>query len=167
MPPILSDLYGHQAWADAEHWRVLALIDAALDDPAIRKRLHHIHLVQHSFLSIVTGSQLRRRKLEEFETMDDLKAYAREYHVSVRAYLSSVSDLQLVAQVNIPWFRQPRLELTVEQALYQAALHSHYHRGQNAIRMRELGGDPPLTDLIAWYWKGKPEACWNPKESRE
>lgn len=97
--------------------------------------------------------------------MNDLKAYAREYHVSIFGYLSSVTDEQLVAQVNIPWFRQPRLELTVEQALYQAAMHSQYHRGQNATRMRELGGEPPLTDLIAWYWKGKPEPLWSPAGS--
>ncbi|MGH9369351.1 MAG: MFS transporter [Thermoanaerobaculia bacterium] len=29
-----------------------------------------------------------------------------------------------------------------------------------ATRLRELGGEPPLTDLITWYWKGKPAAPW-------
>ena len=37
-------------------------------------------------------------------------------------------------------------------------MHSHYHRGQNATRLRELGGEPPMTDLIVWYWKGRPVA---------
>jgi uncharacterized damage-inducible protein DinB len=39
-------------------------------------------------------------------------------------------------------------------------MHSHYHRGQNATRLRELGGTPPNTDLIVWYWKGQPESEW-------
>jgi uncharacterized damage-inducible protein DinB len=39
-------------------------------------------------------------------------------------------------------------------------MHSHYHRGQNATRLRELGGEPPMTDLIVWYWKGRPRPDW-------
>jgi uncharacterized damage-inducible protein DinB len=38
------------------------------------------------------------------------------------------------------------------------ALHSQHHRGQNATRLRELGAVPPATDLIVWYWKGRPAA---------
>ena len=165
MNSMLVDLYQHQAWADAEHWRALEAITGALDDIAIRKRLHHIHLVQHSFLAIVTGNRPRFLKLEEFAAMADLKAYARGYHESVWQYLSGITDTRLLERATIPWFRHPSLELTVEQALYQAALHSHYHRAQNATRMRELGGEPPLTDLIAWYWKGRPEPSWNPTDS--
>ncbi len=33
-------------------------------------------------------------------------------------------------------------------------------RGQNATRLRELGGEPPLTDYIAWLWKGRPAPDW-------
>jgi uncharacterized damage-inducible protein DinB len=39
-------------------------------------------------------------------------------------------------------------------------IHSHHHRGQNAAALRELGGEPPPTDLIVWYWKEKPGAPW-------
>ena len=39
----------------------------------------------------------------------------------------------------------------------QAAMHGHYHRGQNATGLRELGGSPPLTDLTIWYSKGSPK----------
>ena len=46
------------------------------------------------------------------------------------------------------------------EALTQAAMHSHYHRAQNATRLRELRGAPPLTDLIVWWWKGRPEPVW-------
>jgi uncharacterized damage-inducible protein DinB len=39
-------------------------------------------------------------------------------------------------------------------------MHSHYHRGQNATRLRELGGTPPTTDYIVWLWKGRPQPAW-------
>jgi len=44
------------------------------------------------------------------------------------------------------------------EALTQMAMHSQWHRGQNATRLRELGAQPPTVDLIAWYWKGRPSA---------
>jgi hypothetical protein len=31
-----------------------------------------------------------------------------------------------------------------------------YHRGQVATRLRERGGEPPLTDFIAWIWMHRP-----------
>jgi hypothetical protein len=27
-------------------------------------------------------------------------------------------------------------------------------------RLRELGGEPPLTDLIVCHWKGRPDPVW-------
>src|SRR5262245_11071784 len=41
MNPLLTDLYGHQAWADAQHWRAIGAHRPARDDRAIRRRLHH------------------------------------------------------------------------------------------------------------------------------
>ena len=54
----------------------------------------------------------------------------------------------------------PPLEITVEEALVQAVMHSQHHRGQNATRLRELGGEPPTTDFIVWLWQGRPEPAW-------
>jgi Ni/Fe-hydrogenase subunit HybB-like protein len=62
--------------------------------------------------------------------------------------------------IEIPWFR-PSAKISIRQALTQAAMHSHYHRGQNATRLRELGGVPPMTDFIAWLHKGQPPAQWD------
>jgi hypothetical protein len=61
--------------------------------------------------------------------------------------------------VSVPFFKDPRLNVTVEQALPQAALHSHYHRARFAPRIRAKGIDPPATDFIVWLWKGHPPAA--------
>lgn len=161
MNSYLDELYGHQEWADAEHWRAFEAYPAALADKAIRERLFHIHLVQHGFLW-VTGPRTAEfdfKKLEDFGSMPDLKNYGRQANAELQKSLKSASPDRFEETIEIPWFK-PALKISVRQAFTQAAMHSHYHRGQNATRLRELGGEPPMTDFIVWLGKEKPAAQW-------
>jgi uncharacterized damage-inducible protein DinB len=163
MNPILRDMYDHQFWADAELWNAFAAHGAARDDKAIRDRLHHIHLVQRAFFWNVGGrsTPFAFSKADDFATFDDLRAFAIATHDAMRAGLATMTDARLAETVSIPWFQDPPLTLTVTEALTQCAMHSHHHRGQNAVRLRDLGGEPPTTDLIVWYWKGRPQPNWS------
>lgn len=158
----LDDLYHHQAWADGEHWRAIAAHEPARSDKAIHDRLHHIHFVQHAFLWIAKrgGAGFRFTKPEDFPALDDLIRYARGYYDEIFPLIARLTDADLAATIDVPWFKDPPLAITLEEALTQAAMHSHYHRGQNATRLRELGGEPPMTDYIVWLWKGRPAAEW-------
>jgi uncharacterized damage-inducible protein DinB len=158
----LDDLYGHQAWADAEHWRAIGAHPAARVDAAIHKRLHHLHFVQHAFLWTVgdRATPFRMTKHEDFSSFDSLRAYAKEFHEQAPAALARLAPVRLAEKVNIVWFRDPPLSITIAEALTQAAMHSHYHRGQNATRLRDLGGEPPTTDYIVWLWKARPKPAW-------
>jgi uncharacterized damage-inducible protein DinB len=161
MNSLLRDLFQHQVWADAEHWRAIGAHPPARADQAIRARLHHIAIVQRAFLWGVGDrpEEFAFTKPEDF-TFDGLKQYVREHHDRIAAYMATVADERLAEPIEIPWFKDPPLTLRVEEALTQCAMHSHYHRGQNATRMRELGGEPPMSDLIFWYWKGRPRPDW-------
>ena len=158
----LNDLYPHQAWADAEHWRAIGAVPAARDDQAIRQRLYHLHFVQHAFLWTVgdRAQPFRMMKPEDFPTFESLQAYAREFHEQAPSVVRSLNPTRLAEKVAIVWFDDPPLSITIAEALTQAAMHSHYHRGQNATRLRELGGTPPTTDYIFWLWKGRPKPAW-------
>ena len=162
MNPILRDFYGHQAWADAEHWNAIGAHRPARNDLAIRNRLHHIALVQRGFRWAVGDRQITFAwtKPEDFASFDALKAYAIEYHDEITQFMDTISDARLEEAIAIPWFKDPPLSITVTEALTQCAMHSHYHRGQNATRLRELGGEPPMTDVIVWYWKRRPVPVW-------
>jgi len=160
MSSYLAELYAHQEWADAEHWRAFEGYPSALADKALLERLHHIHLVQHAFLWI-TGPrtlQFQPKKIEAFPDPHELKAYARQGLAGLEERLAEAGEA-LEEMIEIPWF-QPTLRISRRHALMQAAMHSHYHRGQNATRFRELGGIPPTTDFILWLQKGQPEASW-------
>ena len=157
----LDELYAHQAWADAEHWRAFEAHPAALGDKAIRERLLHIHQVQHAFLW-VTGprtSGFAFKKLEDFPSMADLKKYAQLGLEEMNELLKKTGQDRLEEVVEVPWFRPP-VRISLRQAMTQAAMHSHYHRGQNATRLRELDGVPPMTDFIVWLRDGKPAPRW-------
>jgi uncharacterized damage-inducible protein DinB len=162
MNPMLRDLYGHQVWADAEHFLAIGAHPAARNDKAIRVRLHHVAIVQRAFLWAVGDRQdaFEFTKPEDFASLEALTRYAREHHDRLAPFIATVSDARLAESIAIPWFKDPPLSLTVAEALTQGAMHSHYHRGQNASRLWEVGGEPPMTDYIVWLWKGRPEAGW-------
>lgn len=161
MNSYLDELYAHQQWADAEHWRAFEAHPAALKDKALFERLYHIHLVQHGFLWI-TGprtSEFEYKKIEEFADAAALKKYAQQGLADLDERLGNVTPEAMEEMIEIVWFK-PALKISRRHALMQAAMHSHYHRGQNATRLRELGGVPPTTDFIVWLRDGKPAANW-------
>jgi uncharacterized damage-inducible protein DinB len=158
----LDELYAHQEWADAEHWCGFESHPAALADKAIRDRLLHIHLVQHGFLWVTSPqrSEFAFKKLEDFPDMAHLKKYAQQGLKEMRELLEKTDQGRMQELIEVPWFK-PALKISVRHALTQAAMHSHYHRGQNATRLRELGGEPPMTDFIVWLREGQPAARWS------
>ncbi len=158
---ILRDIWSHHAWADAEHWRAFEAFPIVFQDSALFSRLHHLHLTQHAWVWALGD----RREAFVFTTPGDftaeaLKAFARDKHQAL-ALISTAGESELERRVGIPWLKDPPLQLSVCEGLMQVAMHSHYHRAQNATRFRELGGDPPGTDLITWIWNGRPAARWS------
>lgn len=162
MNPLLQDLYSHQFWADAEHWSAIGSHAPARDDEILHRRLHHLHFVQRVFMWAVgdRSTELVRSKPEDFPTFESLRAFARESHAIIDRFLSQVTDEQLTRNVTFPWW-DPPLTIRADEALTQCVMHGQWHRGQNAARLRELGGEPPTVDLIIWYWKGRPAPKWN------
>ena len=123
MNPLLRDLCRHQAWADAEHWRVIEQHPPAAADPAIRSRLHHIHQVQRAFVWAVGSGETmpKMTKVEDFGSLDELKAYARDSHGQFTGVLETVTATRLDERIAIPWFQNP-------------ALYDHGNRGADAMR---------------------------------
>jgi uncharacterized damage-inducible protein DinB len=161
MSSYLDELYAHQEWADAEHWLAIEAHPPALADKAIRERLLHIHLVQHAFLWVTAPqrAEFAFKKIEDFPSMAELKQYARQGLVEMRARVQETDQARMEEMIEVPWFKPPA-KISIRQALTQAAMHSHYHRGQNATRLRELGGVPPMTDFIVWLKDGQLAARW-------
>lgn len=162
----LRDLFRHMEWADATVWRAVLASPPATADGVVKARLHHIHMVQRAFLNVWrnvphspnTGADLN---------MEELVRWGREYHGRVPEYLAGLQEADLDRPLVMPWAsyfaerlgREPGVP-SLGETMLQVTAHSTYHRGQVNARLREVGGEPPLTDFIAWIWFGKPLPEW-------
>jgi uncharacterized damage-inducible protein DinB len=163
---LLRDLFRHMEWADAVVWRAVLASASAAADPAMKSKLHHLHMVQRAFLNVWREMPHTRNDGSEL-SVEELARWARDYYGPAWEYLDTVSEWQLDKPVSLPWARMLTSDLGREpsvpslgETMMQIAAHSTYHRGQINARLRELGDVPPLTDFIAWIWLGKPAAEW-------
>jgi len=164
-----KSLLGHCEWADAEIWSsVLALPEA---DTEIADKLYHLHVVQWAYLQIWRGASVKPPERTAFQTADALRNWAREHYRELTSYLGTLGGGIVTETVRFPWadglvrrFGKAGPASWSESVL-QIAMHSGYHRGQVAHRLRQLGAEPPLTDFIAWVWQGKPVADWGDDEA--
>ncbi|MBS1785570.1 MAG: DinB family protein [Acidobacteria bacterium] len=160
MLDLIRDLYAHQEWADAEHWKAILASDAARADADLKARLVHLHGAQQVWLGRWQGLGLGFPKAEDHASLEDTFHFARACHAALRAYLSLREEADLseaITYTNLAGetFTQPLYELMVH-----LAFHSQYHRGQNATRLRALGTHAPGTDLVNWQREGHPKADW-------
>jgi uncharacterized damage-inducible protein DinB len=157
-------LLGHAEWADALVWKsVLALPH---EDAELHAKLHHLHAVQWAYLHIWREEAIRPREPGSFATLRTLGGWAREYYRELPACLGGLDEDDVSRDVRFPWadklvqrFGHARPATWAESVL-QVALHSSYHRGQVALRLRAIGAEPPLTDFVAWIWMASPAADW-------
>ncbi len=166
IPEALHQLFRHMEWADATVWEsVLAKPDAKSDD-RLRALLYHIHLVQWAYLQIWREEPLDLPEEAGFSDLTAIHEWCRKYHRQAPLYLDAVDADDLLRQVEFPWADQlverwgKAQPATVSETILQITSHTTYHRGQVNTRLRELDGEPPLVDFIAWIWMGKPTAEW-------
>ena len=164
MKSLIQDLFGHQEWADAEMWKAVEACAGALDKEDISKRFRHFHSTQYAYLKLVQGEKLDFKDIisryGDSVPMQTVKQNAIAIHAELAKFLAALPESKLEDKLLIPWFKDPTFIVTGAQALIQVAMHSQYHRGQNATKLREAGGTPPTLDFVLWIWKGRPKAEW-------
>ena len=162
-PADLKDVYRHMEWADSEVWRAVLAAPTARDDETLRRLLLHLHVVQRAFLNLWEGRAVSFPDLSSFPDITDIQAWAQPYYAAAHAFIDAATDETLARPLPLPWAEGLAKELgfppttpTVRETMVQVAMHSTYHRGQINLRLREVGGEPPLVDYIAWIWFGRP-----------
>jgi uncharacterized damage-inducible protein DinB len=134
----------------------------------LRELLLHLHGVQRAFLAVWTG-----RSLDVHHTgpadLTEAQSAVRAYYHDLYAAIASFDAITLQRPVVMPGLEPYEQRVgrrfdapTLGETMLQVVSHSTYHRGQVNVRLRELGGEPPLVDYIAWIWFGRPAADWTP-----
>lgn len=163
----LRELYRHMEWADADVWLAALAHPPATRDTRLRNLLLHLHFVQRAFLQVWTGQPVAMPKPDEFPDIAAVQRWSHPVYASGHQFLTSLDSGTLGRPVIMPWAAQLAARFgrepdapTLAETILQVTSHSTYHRGQVNARLRELGGEPPLVDYIAWIWFGRPEPRW-------
>ncbi len=160
MLDVIHDLYQHQEWADAQHWRAIRAFPPALVDEALRQRLFHIHAVQQVWMGRWQGLDMGFPKVEDYPRTEDLFHFARACHAALSAFLSLRSEGDLSEPVTYRNIQGEPFTQPLGDLLLHLPYHSQYHRGQTAQAMVALGFHMPATDLVVWQRAGRPKAIW-------
>ena len=161
----LNELVRHMEWADAAVWRAALAHPPAAHDARLRDLLLHLHAVQRAFLHVWMARPVALPEADAFADIGEVHAWSLPYYAELTEYLATLDDASLARPIEMPWiagfeertgrrFDKP----TLAETIFQVTSHSTYHRGQVNMRLREIGGEPPLVDFIAWIWFGKPAA---------
>ena len=164
---LLTDLMKHMEWADWVVWRDVMESKKAEEDEKLRELLLHYHITQTAFLQIWSEEPLIIPDEKNFKTLEIIRESVKVYYIKLKDYYKDIGNYDLDGYLNIPWKKDAGERLgiiakdaTLAEGIIQVALHSSHHRGQVNKRIRELGGEPALTDFLAWVWMGKPETKW-------
>ncbi len=161
MLDLIRDLYAHQEWADACHWRAVLASDAAREDADLKARLVHLHGAQQVWLGRWQGVSLPYPKAEDHASIEDTFHFAQACHAALRAYLGLRKEPDLAEAVTYTNNAGETHTQPLGELMLHVALHSHYHRGQIMTRLKQLGGHATDVDYIFWIWKERPSAQWN------
>jgi uncharacterized damage-inducible protein DinB len=161
------ELLTHMEWADAQTWKAVNATPGAQSDDRLKYLLHHVHLVHAVYLQAWRGDPFQVTELSAYPDLDSVHTWARPFYPSVMAFATTVDETSLGRPIEFPWAgliaeRYGKIEpATLSESAWQVLSHTSYHRGQVAIRVRELGGEPPLVDFLVWVWSGKPNPQWD------
>jgi uncharacterized damage-inducible protein DinB len=162
----LQETLDHLEWADAEILGAVLALPGASHDKRLRSLLIHIHEVQWAYLQLWRGEPVVIPERETFTDLVSVSRWAQDYHTQRRRFVSEILSADLDGHIAFPWADRLSARFgrvcptTLRQSMVQIGLHSAYHRGQVATRLRELGAEPPLVDFVAWVWRGQPAAAW-------
>ena len=162
---MVRQMFEHMEWADANVWSVVLRTRGAGEDSKLPKILQHLHATQRAFLDVWTGKPVRLADLMEPRTLSSMCDWARQYHEECRAFVAGLDSAAMEGEMKLPWAERmglprPPARTSLNETMIQVPAHSTYHRGQVNLRLRDIGGEPPLVDFIAWVWMGKPAPEW-------
>jgi uncharacterized damage-inducible protein DinB len=113
--------------------------------------LAHILRSQRRWLARFTGQALPEPA--DFPDVETLAAGWSETASQLEFFLASLTEEQLAAQITWEDTEAGAVTRPLWQPVSHMVNHSTYHRGQVVSLLRQLGHQPPKTDLIHFFLK--------------
>jgi uncharacterized damage-inducible protein DinB len=153
------DLLAYTVWADRAQLGALEQVDAVdlsrdtgSSHGSLAGTLAHMLGAQRLWLSRFLGNPLPTLPgVAEYPDLAAVRAGFEEHWPELEFFLASLSDEALAVEVRWVDERGAALAQPLWQPLLHAATHDGYHRGQITTMLRQLGYQPPSTDLVAYF----------------
>ena len=158
LPHVARSLLAYTMWADREHLEALGRIPpehltlvTGTSFGSLLGTMAHIMASEQVWLGRFLGAPPQFPSEADFTDLDLVRAGFDDLWPQLEFFLAPLTQEQLLAE--IAWvsrggnsYRRP-----VWEALVHMSHHSGYHRGQLTTMLRQLGHQPPVTDLIGFF----------------
>lgn len=125
--------------------------DAGVSFGSLLGTLSHILGSQRRWLARFTGQQFAGAPA--FPDFESLAAGWSETAAELEFFLASLTEEQLTAEITWVDTEGPVYTRPLWQPVCHMVNHSTYHRGQVVSLLRQLGYEPPHTDMIRFFLK--------------
>ena len=150
----IRDLFSYTEWANDA---VIAAIRALPEEQyaTVRDTLAHIIFAEWVWLRRWKGESPTAPPAwaGQAPAQDALVKHLREVEAERGALLDSLSDDDLARDVPYRNLAGDPFTNRLGHLMQHVVNHSTYHRGQVVMKIRQLGVQPPSTDLIVWFRK--------------
>lgn len=158
LAPDLLDLVAYSEWATARLVEALRkLPDAARhrrDDSAfgsLHGTVTHLVAAEWIWLERWQGRSPGSPPAWVGEaSFEELLRHLETIERARRAHLDALKPAELATPIRYRTFAGVDAANPIGELIRHVVNHSTYHRGQIAMRIRQLGDQPPSTDYIAW-----------------
>lgn len=166
-PEEIRSLYEYNAWANR---RILDACAALSDEqfsrtivssfPSVRETLQHIFGAEYLWLERWLGRSHSSIPPAETANLSALRSRWDKIDADLLTFVRGLGAADLERVVHYHNTKGQEFSNPMVQMLQHLVNHSTYHRGQVTTILRELGGKPIATDLIAFYREcaGQPPA---------
>ena len=113
-------------------------------------RMAHLVAARHMWLHRLGVSSDRPADWFPSQTLDQLAPAVEDIERRWVAYLANLSDADLARPIECTTENGRRFRWRLVDLLTQVFGHAWYHRGQIAMLVKDLGGEPVDTDYIYW-----------------
>jgi uncharacterized damage-inducible protein DinB len=156
---VVRDLLVYMLWADRLMLKTVREVspedltrNAGVSFGSLLGTMVHMLGSQRLWLSRFSGSAIERRP--ELADFPDLPAWIHGWAdtaAGIEAFLASLTAEQLAAEITWVDTEGPVHTRPLWQPVCHMVNHNTYHRGQVVSLMRQLGYEPPQTDLIRFF----------------
>jgi len=155
----LRSLLAYTIWADRQLLEALAEVpaeeltrDTGGSFGSLLGTMAHILGAEQVWMARLVGAPLDRLPGEkDYANLPSLAAGFTDFWPQLEVFMASLSEAQLATRFSWVNFQGESHHAPYHQILLHFANHSTYHRGQVALQMRQLGHQPPGTDLAYWH----------------